>query len=102
MSADGIPLDTYTAASAHTVVAVWALSGLFRLTLSLLCVLVLVRYRAAIPLMYALLVFEFSGRLLILHFIPLVRTGTPPGPFVNLILFSLTIVGLGLSIFRRR
>jgi len=58
-----------------------------------------VRYRAAIPLMFALLVLEFSGRQLILHFIPLVRTGTPPGPFVNIVLFFLTIVGLALSLW---
>jgi len=101
-SADGIPLDTYTPESAQTIVAVWALAGLFRLILSLLCVLVLVRYRSAVPLMFALLVLEFSGRQLILHFIPVVRTGTPPGPVVNLILFSLTIAGLALSLWTRR
>jgi hypothetical protein len=99
MSADGIPLDTYTPASAQTVVAVWALSGLFRLIISLLCIVVLVRYCAAIPLMFALLLLEFIGRQLIVHFIPLVRTGTPPGPFVNLILFPVTIVGLALSLW---
>jgi hypothetical protein len=100
-SADGIPLDTYTPASAQTIVAVWALSGLFRLIIALLCVLVLVRYRAAVPLMFGLLVLEFSGRLLILHFIPIARTGRPLGPVVNLILFALTIVGLALSLRSR-
>ena len=98
-SADGIPLDTYTPASAQTVVAVWALLGLYRLIISLLCVLVLVRYRAAIPFMFALLALEFGGRQLILYFIPLVRMGTPPGPVVNLILFFLTIAGLALSLW---
>ena len=54
-SADGIPLDTYTPAGAQTVVAIWALSGLDRLVIALLCVLVLVRYRSVITLMFALL-----------------------------------------------
>jgi len=102
MSADGIPLDTYTPASAQTVVSVWALLGLYRLIICLLCLLVLIRYRAAIPFMFAVLALEYLSRQLILHFIPLVRTGTPPGPIVNLILFALTIVGLALSLGRNR
>ncbi len=101
VSADGIPLDAYTPAGAQTVVAVWALSGLYRLIICLLCVLVLVRYRSGIPFMFALLALEFLAAQLILHFIPLVRTGTPPAPFVNRILFALMIVGLVLSLWNR-
>jgi hypothetical protein len=101
VSADGIPLETYTPAIAQTVVAVCALSGLYRLITYLLCVLVLVRYRSAIPFMFALLVLEFLAAQLILHFIPLVRTGTPPATFVNRILFALMIVGLVLSLWNR-
>ena len=98
VAADGIPLDTYTIAGAQAVVAVWALSGLYRLIHYLLCVLVLVRYRSAIAFMFALLALEFLAAQLILHFIPLVRTGTPEGPFANRILFALMIVGLVLSL----
>jgi hypothetical protein len=101
VSADGIPLDTYTPASAQTVVAVLALSGLYRLIIYLLCVLVLVRYRSAIPFMFAVLALEFLAAQLILHFIPLVRIGTPAAPFVNRILFALMIVGLVLSLWNR-
>jgi len=101
VSADGIPLDTYTPAIAQTVVAVWALSGLYRLIIYLLCVLVLVRYRSGIPFMFALLALEFLAAQLILHFIPLVRTGTPPATFVNRILFALMVVGLVLSLWNQ-
>ena len=101
MSADGIPLDTYAPAAAQTIVAIWALSGLERLIISLLCVLVLVRYRSLITFMYALLAFDYLARQLILHFVPVVRTGTSPGPVVNLVLFFLTIVGLALSLRNR-
>jgi hypothetical protein len=80
--------------------ALW-LSGLYRLIIYSLCVLVLVRYRSGIPFMFALLALEFLAAQLILHFIPLVRTGTPPAPFVNRILFALMIVGLVLSLWNR-
>jgi hypothetical protein len=101
ISADGIPLDTFTPAGAQTLLAVWALSGLYRLILYLLCVLVLMRYRSAIPFMFAVQALEFLAARVILHFIPLVRIGTPPGPIVNRILFALMIVGLVLSLWNR-
>ena len=101
-SADGIPIDTYTPAGAQTVLAIWTLSGFDRLVIALLCVLVLVRYRSAITFMFALLAIHYLARELILHFVPIVRTGTPPGPVVNFILFVLTIAGLALSVWEAR
>jgi hypothetical protein len=100
-NADGIPLDTYTPAAAQTVVALFAQGALWRLTFSLLCVLVLVLYRSAIPLMFALLLLNYLASQLIFQFVPLVRTGTPPGPIVNLIMFALTLIGLALSLRSR-
>lgn len=51
-----------------------------------------------IPLMFALLSLEYLSRRLILHFLPIVRTGTPPGSVVNLVLLAVMIVGLALSL----
>jgi len=99
--ADGIPLDTYTPAAAQMVVALFAQGSLWRLTFCLLCVLVLVRYRSAIPLMFTLLLVNYLAGQLILQFVPVIRTGTPPGPIVNLIMFALMIVGLALSLRSR-
>ena len=99
--ADGIPLDTYTPAAAQMVVALFAQASLWRLTFCLLCVLVLVRYRSAIPLMFTLLLVNYLAGQLILQFVPVIRTGTPPGPIVNLIMFALMIVGLALSLRSR-
>jgi len=99
--ADGIPLDTYTPAAAQLVVALFAQASLWRLTFCLLCVLVLVRYRSAIPLMFTLLLVNYLAGQLILQFVPVIRTGTPPGPIVNLIMFALMIVGLALSLRSR-
>ena len=96
--ADGIPLDSYPPAAAQTVVALFALVGLSRLILSLLCGIVLLRYRRAVPFMFALLALEYLAKELTLHFVPLVRAGAPVGPTVNLALFGLTVVGLALSL----
>ncbi len=101
ISADAIPLDTYPTEAAQTVVALFALAGLSRLIMSLLCVLALVRYRSAIPFMFVLLIFEYLARHLVLHFNPIIRTETAPGSVVNLVLFSLMVVGLALSLWNR-
>jgi len=100
-SADGIPLETYTAAASQTIVAVFAVSSLRRLIISLICALVLFRYRSAVPLMFVVLGLNYLGGQLIFKFIPIVRVGTPPGLVMNLMMFGLTIVGLALSLWRR-
>ena len=97
-SADGIPLDTYTSACAKTLVSLFALLGLSHFMICLLCILVLIRYRSMVPLMFALLLLEHLSRKLILQFLPIVRTGTPPGFYINLGLLALMIVGLALSL----
>lgn len=100
-SADGIPLDIYTPSAAQTVVALGALSGLSRLIIFLLCALVLARYRSAIPFMFALLLFYFLAGQLILRFLPIASTGTPPGPIVNLTVLALTVIGLALALWNQ-
>jgi hypothetical protein len=100
-SADGIPLDTFPPAASQTVVSLFALLGLSHLVLCLLCILVLVRYRALVPFMFALLLLQHLVRKLILHFLPVPRTGTPPGSVVNLVLLALMVAGLVLSLWSR-
>ena len=97
-NADGIPLDTFTPAAAQAAVALFAQASLWRLTFCLVGVFVLVRYRSAISLMFVLFALNYLASELILRFVPLVRTGTPLGPTVNLILFALMVIGLGLSL----
>jgi hypothetical protein len=100
-SADGIPLETYPAAAAQTILAIFMLSSLRRLIISLICAVVLFRYRSAVPLMFVVLGLSYLGGQVIVQFIPIVRVGTPPGVVVNLIMFGLTVVGLALSLWRR-
>ena len=99
--ADGIPLDNYPAAAAQTIMAIFMVSSLRRLIISLICAVVLLRYRSAVPLMFVVLGVSYVGGQVIFQFVPIVRVGTPPGVVMNLIMFGLTIVGLALSLWRR-
>lgn len=96
--ADGIPLESFTSEAASTAVALFAQGSLWRLTFCLACVFILVWYRSAIPMMFALLVLNYLAGELIFQFVPLVRMGTPPGPIINLIAFALMVIGLVLSL----
>jgi hypothetical protein len=99
---DGLPLDTYSPAGAQAVVALFALLGIARLPFYTLCVLAIVRYRSAIPLMLALFSMEYVARSLALVFLPVERTGTAGGLVVNRVLFVLMLIGLAMSLWRRR
>jgi hypothetical protein len=96
--ADGIPLATYPPALAQTVVSVFAQGSVWRLTFCLLCFVVLVRYRSAVPLMLAFFVANYVVAQAMLYVVPLDRVGTPPGPVINLVLFSLMVAALALSL----
>jgi hypothetical protein len=101
-TADGIALSTYPAAAAQNLVALWALIGLAHVVIGVLGVLVLVRYRGMVPLMFVLLLLQHLGGRLIAQFHPIVRTGAPPASVINLIFLTLMVLGLGLSLRPRR
>jgi hypothetical protein len=98
-SADGIPLDTFTSAGAQAVVSLFAIWGLAQLMFSLLGLLVLVRYRAMTPFLFAFLLLEHLGRKLILQVMPIVKTGASPGTVVNRVLLATMVIGLALSLW---
>jgi hypothetical protein len=101
VSADGIPLDSFGPAGAQAFVAIFAAWGLAQATLGLLCIVVLVRYRALLPFMYALLLLEHLCRKLIFAVMPIDRTPDAPGYVINLALVGLMVVGLVLSLRNR-
>jgi hypothetical protein len=101
-SADGIPLDTFTPGGAQAVVSLFAIWGLSQLVICVLCLLVLLRYRALVPLMLALLLLEHLFKRMILQFLPIATVGAPPGHAVNLVLLALIVGGLVLSVGNRR
>jgi ABC-type transport system involved in cytochrome c biogenesis permease component len=101
-TADGIPLDKFPPDAAQTVVELFALLGISRIVIFLLCAIVLFRYRSLVPLMFAvLLVSQLASRILH-HYQPPVTTGSPSGSIVISTLLGLTIIGLGLSLWDRK
>lgn len=98
---DGIPLDTFTQGGVQTVLALFALWGLGQMILALLGAVALVRYRSMVPFVYALILLEHASRKLILQFLAVPKTGTPPGFAMNLALFAVEIVGLVLALWPR-
>src|SRR5882724_1334879 len=60
-AADGIPLENYPAAAAQTILAIFTVSAFRRLIISLICAVVLLRYRSAVPLMFIVLGVSYLG-----------------------------------------
>ena len=103
VSADGIPLESYSAASVETILTLFSVLGLYLLLLSLQSIVVLVRYRAMIPFMYLLwLCVQIFGIVLVLiHSIE--RTGgVSIGVYVNRAILAVTLIGFVLSLLPRR
>jgi hypothetical protein len=99
--ADGLPLDSYPAAAAGTILALLALWAFAHLILSLLGILALVRYRSLVPFVFVLLLIEHLGRKAIIQTIPIARSVSAPASAINLALVALMIVGLALSLWKR-
>ncbi len=96
VSADGIPLYSYSPAAAQTIVSTIALLGFQMLVLPAQGVVVLIRYRAMIPFMYLLLLFQQLGQKAVLLFHPIARTGASganAGSVVVLAILAMTVVG---------
>jgi hypothetical protein len=101
-SADGIPLARYPTAAGDTITALFGITGFFLLLLSVFGVLVFIRYRAMIPLIFLVLLLDQVGRRVLLYFHPIIHSGVATanlGLTFVLFIFVLTIVGLALSLF---
>jgi len=103
-SADGIPIDTFTPAGVRTVVALFAVWGVTQLVIVLVCLLALLRYRAMVPLLFFMLLFEFLARKLVLIALPIADVagaGLSTGTIVNWVLFVVILAGSALSLMGR-
>jgi hypothetical protein len=102
-SADKIPLDTYGAGAAATIIFLFKAWGLCLLLLSLLGALALIRYRAMVPLVYLLLLIENAGRkvMTLLDPLPTVASSAEPPSLslmINLALITALLIGFALSL----
>jgi hypothetical protein len=101
--ADGIPLDTFAPEAARAVLLLFALLALGQLMLAVTALTVLVRYRALVPFIYALLLAEQIARRFIVETYAVTRTATSSaGFYVNYGLLALLAIGLVLSLVPRR
>ncbi len=99
-SAHGIPLETFSPDAGQAFVTMYALLSFVRLVLLSISVIVLLRYRSALPFMFGVLICDHLGRQLILYIVPLPGSDATVVTIVNMSLLLLLIVGFALS-FRR-
>jgi len=92
------PVSSFPAEAVQLIGLTFARSGLTNLVLTLLCVLVLIRYRAMIPLTYVLLLIQHTG-VAIVQLKEAAITGVSSATAVSLVLLFFTAVGLFLSLY---
>jgi len=96
--ADGIPLDSLGSGAADTVVSLFALLGLGQVVLAALGVVVLVRYRAMIPLMFLLLLVDHLGRKAVALVHPVAAVTSSVSFYINLGVLTIILMGGALSL----
>ncbi len=108
LSADGgaqtiatIPLDTFTSDGSQTVIGIFSLWGLSQLIIGIIYLVASLRYRSMIPLLYLLLIVEYSIRgFYIPLFKPVVTAGTAPGAAGNIPMIIISVVMLVLCLIK--
>src|ERR1700679_4183105 len=96
---DAIPLSSYGTAAAQAVVGLFAVLGLSHLLVALQGVVVLIRYRALVPLFYLLLLAYALGGEAVPTLRPIASNATPGfGVSLSLVHLAATILGFGLSL----
>ena len=93
-----IPLDSYSAEAASTVILMFSLWGLSQLLMGIVYLGVSLKYRSLIPAMYVLVIFEYAMRIVIGQKKPILTTGTAPGSIGSWIMVPVCAVLLALSL----
>ncbi|MEO6392875.1 MAG: hypothetical protein ABIP75_13590 [Pyrinomonadaceae bacterium] len=96
-----IPLNAYPAGAAQNIIALFARMGMVQLLLGSVFVVVLLRYRALIPLMYGLMVLSYLGDRMAGYFKPLVLGGISGAAAPAMLFMAATVLGLVLSLTGR-
>lgn len=97
-----IPLYLYSNQGSDTIVHLFSEWGLSQLLFGLLYIVVLIKYKSLIPLMYLFLVIEYSTRVLLAFYKPVVLEGYAPGGIANYFLVPLFVILFILSLKKRR
>lgn len=102
-TADGVPVDSFSASGASVVVFMFASWGLVLLILALLSIIVLIRYRAMLPLMILAVTIEQVGRKGIALINPILSTGDgqlSAGFWINWGFSAALVLSLALSLLK--
>lgn len=97
-SVSTMPLDAYPAGAAQNIIGLMARMGLEQLLLGLLFVVVLLRYRALVPLMYAVAVAHYAAQYAIASMKPLALAGTSGASTMHMVIGAISALGLLLSL----
>jgi len=96
-----IPLSDYSDGAVGVIIGMFAYWGLSQLMFGIIQVIVALRYRSLIPLMYLMLIVEWGGRLALGMYKPIETTGQAPGGIGNMVLPIVCLVMFFLSINKR-
>ena len=101
---DRVPVSTFPPEAASHLLFLFAAWGLGIFTLGLLALIVLVRYRAMVPLMFLVLLIEQGGRMVLssIHLgRPLVSLAASPANLINWAFLLIIVIGFALSLSGR-
>ncbi|MFL0355651.1 hypothetical protein ACI5KX_04160 [Erythrobacter sp. GH1-10] len=104
VNADGIPIDSYSPEAGIMVLNIFAKLGNMHFIIVALSLLALIRYRAMVPLIYLILVYEYLTRRLITMVwldVPYMRIADDTAGLIVQSLFLAMVIGFGLSIWSR-
>lgn len=93
-----MPLDAYPPGAAQNIIALFARMGLEQLLLGIVYVIVLIRYRALLPLVYTLSVAHDLAIEALAQFKPLALAGVSGARAPAVVLLALGLLGLVLSL----
>ena len=89
-------------AGASGIIFAFALWGSSQLIYALIQLVVIIRYRSLVPLMYVLLILEILLREFVGHAKPVTFAHTPPGEIGNYVFLPLAAIMLFLSLWSAR
>ena len=99
--ADGIPIDAYTPQGTQAFLSVFASLGLSQFMLSLLGVLLLLKYRPLVPIFLLVLLTEYLAHKGINAYMPIARFANAPGGAINWAIFGVMLLAFVLSMRQR-
>ncbi len=89
-------------AGAEGIIFAFALWGSSQLLFALMQLLVVIRYRSLVPLMYVMLILEILLRELVGRMKPVTFAHTPPGAIGNQLLLPVAVIMLGITLWSSR